>query len=73
MERAVWSETAGGQAALDAWCATDRGTLQRVLAELRGQLGGRVISAAPVLIGPTEQLEHRTCTLLGPVHAKGRQ
>jgi hypothetical protein len=61
------------QNALTALHATDLGTLERVAAARRGQLDGQVIPATAVLVGPAELLEHRTCTLLDPVYAKGRQ
>ena len=73
MERAAKTAAAGGNDALTERHATDQGTLRRVAEALRGQLDGQVIPAAAALIGPTELLEHRTCTLLGPVYIKGRQ
>jgi hypothetical protein len=69
MEWAATSQAAGGHAALTARHATDPATMARVLARLRG----RVIPAAPPLIGPAEALEYRTCTLLGPLYAKGHR
>ena len=63
----------GGQAALAATCTTDPATMARVLARLRGQLAGKTVPTAAPLIGPAEQLEHRTCALLGPLYAKGWQ
>jgi len=56
---------------LQASHATDRATMSRVAEALRGQLDGQVIPAAAVVIGPVELLERRTCTLLGPLYAKG--
>lgn len=59
--------------ALDAPHVTDRRTMQRVLAGLRSQLAGAPSATASPFIGPAEQLEHRTCTLLGPLYAKERR
>jgi hypothetical protein len=47
--------------------------MSRVAEALRGQLDGQMMPAAAVLIGPVELLEHRTCTLLGPLYANGHQ
>ena len=66
MEWAATSQAAGGHAALAATCATEPAAMARVLARLRGQLDGRVIPAATVLIGSAEPLGYRTCTLLTP-------
>jgi hypothetical protein len=71
MDRAAKTAAAGGSDALRARCVTDPGTLRRVAEALHGQLDGRVIPAAPPLIGPGEPLEYRTSTLLGPLYAKG--
>jgi hypothetical protein len=47
--------------------------MRRVAEALRRQLDGQMIPAAAALIGPAESLEHRTCTLLGPLYAKERR
>jgi hypothetical protein len=70
MVAAARGDAGGRQAALAAKCKTDPGTLARVAEALRGQLDGQVIPAAPILIGPPEPLEHRTCTVLAPLYAK---
>jgi hypothetical protein len=70
MERAAKTAAAGGNDALNARHATDPGTLRRVAEALHAQLDGQVIPAAPILIGPPEPLEHRTCTVLAPLYAK---